>query len=393
MKRKIAAIVGLAAIGIGAIALVVAPRGEASDTTYLTATVERGDVVDEVATTGSIGVTASYGLAFGSPARLLEDGSPERPSAQTTWPVATVAVAAGDRVTKDQVLATADTADLRADLEIATADWRAARADYLLAEADYEDAQEDGTTAEIRRARSAYYGALSRYEKAGQARDELAATIAGAEIRSPIDGIVTDVAIEAGLDAPNGDAMVVASPTLEVETDVVESDIAELAIGQQATITVDAIDAELSGRVAEIGLAAADASQTGIASFPVTIAISDAPAALREGMTADVTIATASADDVLSIPTAALESGLGGYTVLVLGADGVPVTRSVEVGLVTDSRAQVSGGLTEGETVVTGTLSERQGLPGGGTFVGPGGGSRVTTIGGGGGTVSAPVPR
>jgi macrolide-specific efflux system membrane fusion protein len=92
-------------------------------------------------------------------------------------------------------------------------------------------------------------------------------------------------------------------------------------------------------------------------------------------MTADVTIVTAIVEDVLSVPSAALNGGLDGYTVQVIGVDGLPVERVVEVGLVTEQRAEIRSGLAEGEVVVTGTLSEQQGIfGGGGGFVGPGGG-------------------
>jgi len=380
MKLKIAVIVGLVVLGVGAIAFVVAPKGDTNAATYLTATVERGDVSDEVAATGSIAATARYGLAFGSTARLITDDS-AGPTSQTTWPVSEVSVEVGDRVTKDQVLARADTADLQTELDIATAEWRAAVNDLAIARDARETAEDEGTTDEIRRARSSYYGAQSRYERARQTRADLTETIAGAEIRSPIDGIVTAVDIAVGADAPAGEAIVVAATTLQVDTDVVESDIASLSVGQLGTISIDAIGAEATGTVSSIGLAADAASQSGIVSYPVTVAMSEAPAGLREGMTAEVTIVTEQVADVLSIPTAALEGGLGAYTVQVLGADGVPVSRVVLVGLVTDSRTEITEGLAEGEVVVTGTLSERQGLfgTGGGGFVGPGGGGGPRT--------------
>ena len=376
MKLKIAVIVGLVVLGVAAIAFVVAPQGDTSAATYLTSTVERGDVTDEVAATGSIATTARYGLAFGSAARLITDDA-AGPTSQTTWPVVEVSIAVGDRVAKDQVLATADTADLQTELDIATADLRAAGNDLAIAKDALETAEEDGTTDEIRRARSSYHSARSRYERARQARTDLIETIAGAEIRSPIDGVVAAVDIAPGADAPTGDAIVVVATTLQVETDVVEGDIVSLSVGQPATITIDAVGEEVAGAVSTISLAADSASQSGIVSFPVTVTITDPPATLREGMTAEVTIVTEQVTDVLSIPTAALEGGLGTYTVQVLGADGTPVSRVVSVGLVTDARTEITDGLVEGEVVVTGTLSDQQGFPGAGsgTFVGrPGGG-------------------
>jgi RND family efflux transporter MFP subunit len=384
MKLRIAVIVGLVLLGVGAVAFVLAPRSDTSASTYLTATVERGDVRSEVAATGSVASTATYGLAFGRSARLIDDDS-AAPSSSTTWPVSEVTVEVGDRVTRDQVLATADTSDLELELEIATADWRAAANDLLLAREALETAEDDGTTDDIRRARSTYYGALSRHDQAKQKRAELTETITGATIVSPIDGVVTAVEIATGTDAPESDAIVVAATRLAVETDIVEDDIAALSVGQPATITIDAIGEELSGTVSSIGLSATDSSQSGVVSFPVEIAIEDAPNTLREGMSAEVTVITATASDVLSVPTSAVESAPDGYRVQVLGADGQPTTRTVDVGLVTESRTEITEGLNEAEVVVTGTLNEQQGLPTGGTFVGPGGGGAAPRVIQGGG--------
>ena len=56
----------------------------------------------------------------------------------------------------------------------------------------------------------------------------------------------------AGFDAPAGAAVVIDAPTYEVTTDVVESDLADVEVGQTAAVRVDAIDAELTGTVTAI---------------------------------------------------------------------------------------------------------------------------------------------
>jgi macrolide-specific efflux system membrane fusion protein len=98
-------------------------------------------------------------------------------------------------------------------------------------------------------------------------------------------------------------------------------------------------------------------------------------------MTADVTITTASAEAVLNVPIAALRGTEGSYTVLVMGPDGQPTSQAVEVGLVTSNAAEITAGLTEGQTVVTGvstaqtgTTTTNGGFNGGGGIGIPGGG-------------------
>jgi hypothetical protein len=44
-----------------------------------------------------------------------------------------------------------------------------------------------------------------------------------------------------------------------------------------------------------------------------------------------------------------------------MGADGTPTATPVEVGLVTDTTAEITGGLAAGDVVVTGTSADRTG--------------------------------
>jgi hypothetical protein len=104
-------------------------------------------------------------------------------------------------------------------------------------------------------------------------------------------------------------------------------------------------------------------------------------------MTADLTITTASAANVLTIPAAALNGANGAYVVQVLGADGAAETRQVTVGLVTSALVEVKSGLSAGEAVITGTAADRAstttnqggglGGPAGGGGAFPGGGGRL----------------
>ena len=120
------------------------------------------------------------------------------------------------------------------------------------------------------------------------------AQLNAATLKAPIDGVVTEVNIAPGFDAPAGAAIVVASTTLTVTTDVVESDLADVEVGQAATVTIDALGATLDGTVTAISPTAGDGS-SGVVSYPVTVTIAETPADARPGMSADVAITIASA--------------------------------------------------------------------------------------------------
>jgi multidrug efflux pump subunit AcrA (membrane-fusion protein) len=185
------------------------------------------------------------------------------------------------------------------------------------------------------------------------------------------------------------DAIDVATTTYEVTASVVESDVASLKVGQPATVTVGAISADLTGTVTAIAPVAETSTTGGVVSYAVTVALNSPPATLRPGMTADVTVTTASASGVLAVPAAAIRGTTGNYTVLVLTAAGTPEARPVTVGLMTSSLVEIRTGLNAGEVVITGTSSQQRtgtttGAPGGGLVV-PGGGGGFGGRGAGGG--------
>jgi RND family efflux transporter MFP subunit len=289
----------------------------------------------------------------------------------------------GQAVKAGDVLATASIENLEFQLLVATSSLASARLQVEMARDTLDDAS---TTDATNQARTGYYNALNGRRSAEREVADIKAQIALATLTAPIDGIVTAVNITKGLEA-SGTAITIASSVYEVTADVVESDVSAMSVGQAATISVDAIDAAIQGTVSAIAPAASSAgSSGGVVSYPVTVTLTGAPATLRAGMTADITIVTASATDVLTIPSSALRGTSGSYRVQVLGADGTLTAKDVTVGLVTGSTAEIRSGLAEGEVVITGTstaqsgtTSQGGGLGGGGIAVpgvGPGGGFR-----------------
>jgi membrane fusion protein, macrolide-specific efflux system len=390
MKRKLLALVVLVAVGIAALAVTFGGLGAAAATTnqYLSSQATVGTVSDEVAATGSLAAATTYGLVFGAEPYLVT-GSETAPQATRTWPVTDVRVKPGDIVKAGQVLATAATADAQRDLASATTDFRTASLNLVTAKQGLTDARDGGNADAERQALIQYYAAANQKSKASQARGDIQREIKAATLRAPIDGIVSAVNVTKGFDAPAGAAITIASPTLTVTTDVVESDLPAIQTGQVASVTVTAIGADLGGTVTAIS-PTASTSQSGVVSYPVTITIKDAPATARAGMSADVTIITASATNVLVVPASALQGSTGNYSVLVLAADGTTTSVPVEVGLVTNSMAEIKSGIAEGTNVVTGTTADLVGTTnngrggfGGGVAI-PGGGPTFRQIDGGG---------
>lgn len=388
MKLKVLLILVLVVAGAGAVFVSMGGlAARAATATYLTATAATADVSDDVAATGAVASTASYGLAFGSPAHLASASSSSSSASggsTATWAVKSVDVGLGATVKKGQKLATAATTDLANSLTAAISSRRSAAIQLAIAQDNLDNAS--GTDA-IRQAKLGLYQAQSQLAQAETQQHDIEAQLAAATLVAPIDGIVSAINITAGADAPSGDAIVVDAGTYDVTADVVETDISKINLNQPATVTIGAISSDVPGTVAAISPSASTSSGSSgssgsVVSYAVTVTLTNPPAALKSGMTADITITTASATNVLTVPAAALNGSSGNYTVRVLGPDGTPQVRPVQVGLVTSSLAEITSGLNQGEAVITGTASQRNSTvtngfgPGGGTFVGTGGGGR-----------------
>ncbi len=384
MKLKLFAVLALIAVGAGALIYAVGgiPTSSAQSARYLTASVTRADVTQDASATGSVAVTASYGLAFGSPAHLVDasssssssssSGSASGASGSTTWHVTSVKTSVGKSVKKGDVLATASVADLQAQLAQATNSWRSARIQLSVATDQLSNAS---TTDQTRQAQMAVYNAKNQVAQTDQTRRDLQTQITYATLRAPIAGTVVEVNVDPGFDAPSGDAIVINAASLEVTADVVESDLPTLSVGQPAQVVVSAVGATLSGKVTTIApVASSSSGSNSVVSYAVTVSIADPSGNVRPGMSADVSITTAQAAGVLSIPVTALVGSDGQYAVRVMDASGQIQSRTVTVGLVTSSRAEIKNGLTEGETVVTGVATTQTVASGGSGLTLGGGG-------------------
>jgi macrolide-specific efflux system membrane fusion protein len=380
MRLKLFAIVLLLVVGGAAIFVTLGglPRSAAAATTFLTGTAEVTDVSDDVAATGTIASATTWSLAFGTAATTATSSSSAAATQDGTWTTRTVTAKVGDVVKKGDVLATAANATLTADIVAAKNDWTAAELQRLQAQDAYDAAT---TTSAIRQTRGALLNAKNGVASAKARYNDLRQAAALARLVAPEAGVVTAVNIVAGSDVPTGAAITVASTDYVVTAEVVESDVSSMKLQQAATVTVSAIGADLDGTVTAIAptATASSGSSTGVVSYAVAVALTNPPATLRPGMTADVTITTASATGVLAVPAAALRGTAGNYTVLVMTAAGTPEARPVTAGLITSSLVEITTGLSAGDVVVTGTSSTQRtttgtGTGGGGTFVVPGGG-------------------
>jgi macrolide-specific efflux system membrane fusion protein len=138
---------------------------------------------------------------------------------------------------------------------------------------------------------------------------------------------------------------------------------------QQPTTRADA--ARATGTVTEVGQVASASS--GVATFPVTVSFDDSSGNFNAGASVQVAITYAQATDVVQVPSQAVTTSNGTSTVTV-SADGTTETRTVTTGLTADGMTEITSGLRVGEQVeVTRRFPGGGQLPGGTTGQAPSG--------------------
>ncbi|KAA2264837.1 HlyD family efflux transporter periplasmic adaptor subunit [Solihabitans fulvus] len=172
---------------------------------------------------------------------------------------------------------------------------------------------------------------------------------------------------------------------LQVHASVAEIDVAKIKAQQDATVTVNALpDTPVAARVGQVDLT--PTTSNNVVQYGVTLALTSPPAGLLPGQSASVAITVAKADNALAIPSAALQGSGTQHTVTVLSG-GQQQTKTVEIGVRSESLVQITSGLAEGDQVVLSTGTTTQGSQnnnrGGGSFPGLGTGTGRTGTGGG----------
>jgi HlyD family secretion protein len=202
----------------------------------------------------------------------------------------------------------------------------------------------------------------AQVEEATIALAQVQSQVEDALIRAPFAGTVLGVNVSAGEWAsPGAPAMVLASTgSLVLAVNVDEVDVAELAEGQTAYLSFDALDNEgVAGAVTYI--APSSTNVGGAVAYAVEVSFTPGELPVRLGMTADVDIVVDSAEDALLVPNRAIEADreAGRYYVTRQAALGATERLEIVIGLRDESNTQILEGLEEGDVVVLPQIPEQ----------------------------------
>jgi len=168
------------------------------------------------------------------------------------------------------------------------------------------------------------------------------------ELSSPIDGVVTDISVNLGQQAPMGVpiATVAATQKMRMTIYVVAAEINLLKVGQEAKVRIDSGDS-LTARITELASSADPETRL----FRVELEIDNSSGALKPGMFARAQIVVADLRQTLVVDNSAVFFDEGIPKVYIVQGD-TAYARSIELGPGDGRRTQVLSGLEQGQAVV-----------------------------------------
>ncbi len=347
---------------VGVVAVVLAGvylfSDEKKTDEYITKKIEKGDITEKITATGTI-----------NPISTVNIGT------QVSGSISEILVDYNTKVVKGQLLAQIDpalfeatVAQKQAALSIAKAQVDVVKNDIVYYKKHLDrikklNSSKYSADAELESAQRDYDNATVQLELREAEVKQAEAALQAAEIDlkytkivSPVDGIVVSKEVEVGQTV----AASFQTPTLfnvaedltkmQIETSVVEADIAKVKEGQTVEFSVDSYPDEVFyGIVTQVRNEAITTSN--VVTYEVIIEIDNKDLKLKPGMTANVEIITAEKLGIYLVPNKALrfyiedEYGLTkrykdkGLWVL---QDGVPMRISINVGVSDDDRTEVS---------------------------------------------------
>lgn len=200
-------------------------------------------------------------------------------------------------------------------------------------------------------------------------------------VTSPMAGTITNITYSPGMtisataDSSQRIAVIKAKGNPLASFNLSEIDVNKVKIGQKATVKLDSLtDKTFTGKVMTIDKVGTTTS--GVTNYPVVIRLDTEGEDLLSNMAATASIIIDSKDNVLLIPSSAIKTQ-GNQLVVQVIKGKLTVSVNVETGLTSETQTEIVSGLTEGEEIVTSTISTSNSQGGSSIFGGFGGGQRM----------------
>lgn len=331
-------------------------------------------------------------------------------STEASGEIITLGINEGDFVRRNQLLVRIKPDLVESQLEQMRASVRSANVSIDVAKIEEDRAQKDlkrsselyvkeyVSKQEFEQAKAAYERAVGQVQQALTEKTRAEASLKQMQVSasrtsifSPIDGTVTSLMVESG-EKVVGTAQMQGTEMMRVSdlslmnaiVDVDENDVVKINIGDTARVKIDAFpDSVFIGLVYQISHSAKQkglGSQDEVTNFEVRVRLIDIEERLRPGMSCSVDIETETHANILTIPLGAVtikkepadDSDDDGVKVkkmdrsistkkqsnqiVFVYENGVAKEQGIETGLSDKGYIEVTSGLTENQTVISGSF-------------------------------------
>lgn len=242
----------------------------------------------------------------------------------------------------------------RKDLDQEQVAYVQAKNQYDIAKKHLAALQSIGKQQQLKAATGQLTSAKGQYEAAQAQLDYT-------EIRSPINGTVSDRPLYEGETATAGSPLItiVDLSSVVARAHIPEDQAALLKVGDKASIAAPGLTESIPGTVTVVSPTTDPNSTT----IEVWVKAANPDRKLRSGTTAQVSIVARNVPNAIVVPASALlQSSSGGSMVMTVGPDSEAHERPVKVGIREDGETQIVSGLQAGERVIS---SGSYGLPDG----------------------------
>jgi HlyD family secretion protein len=287
-----------------------------------------------------------YGQAESNYRSTTASGVPEQVlKAQTDLDAARDSLDAAKKLIDSRQQLFKDGALARKAVDEAQVGYTQARGQFETAQQHFQMLQSVGKEEQIKSAAAQVDAAKGHYEGAQ-------AQVSYSEIRSPIDGVVTDRPVYPGEMANTGSPLltVMDMSAIVARINMAQSQAKDVKVGDEATLTPADGGDPVTGKVTIVSPAADPNSTT----LQVWVQADNAGERLRAGQSVHVAIVAATIDGATLIPAAAvLPSDEGDTIVLVVDDKDIAHQKKVEIGVREPELVQVLSGVEPGDRVIS----------------------------------------
>ncbi len=232
----------------------------------------------------------------------------------------------------------------RKELDQSRVDITQARNQYATAKKHLDDLMAIGKPQTLKSAQGQRESAKGKYLGAE-------AQLSYSEIRSPIDGVVTDRPLYPGEMAAAGTPLLTVMDISSViaKAHIPQNEAAALKVGDQGTMTVPGIEEPIEGKVTVVSPALDPNSTT----VEVWLEAKNPKHALKPGTSVQLSLTAQTVKDALVVPASSIITAPDGTSnVMIAGADGRAHQKAVKLGIRNGDDVQILDGVTANNKVV-----------------------------------------